>query len=117
PLPADSVMELVKTPGLGRAVRCRPSTRTQLAARTAGLCEAELDAVQRLAEGADSKGLDATSADGRVRVIDAALDLVDVRHGRDIVTGADPAADVLRQALLERRSAIGVPSPPPVMPP
>src|SRR5204862_3750777 len=52
-----------------------------------------------------------------VRVIDAAVDLVDVRHGRDIVTGADPAADLLRQRLLERRSAIGVPSQPLVIPP
>jgi len=53
----------------------------------------------------------------RVRVIDAALDLVDVRHGRDIVTGADPSADLLRQGLLERRSAIGVSSAPLVIPP
>ena len=100
-----------------RAVRFRASARTQLAARTAGLSGTDLDAVQRLAEGRDSAALDATSTPERVRVIDAALDLVDVRHGRDIVTGADPAADVLRQRLLEKRSAIGVPSPPLVIPP
>src|SRR5438067_3498659 len=116
-LPADSVKALFANPGLVRAVRFRASGRTQLAARTAGLSEADLDAVQRLAEGGDSAALDATSTPERVRVIDAALDLVDVRHGRDIVTGADPAADVLRQRLLEKRSAIGVPSPPLVIPP
>jgi len=116
-LPADSVKALFRNPGLVRAVRFRPSARTQLAARTAGLSGAELDAVQRLAEGGDPSGLDAMSTDERVRVVDAALDLVDVRHGRDIVTGADPAADVLRQSLLERRSAIAVASPPLAIPP
>ncbi len=116
-LPADSVKALFRNPGLVRAVRFRASARTQLGARTAGLSGAELDAVQRLAEGGDPPGLDAMSTDERVRVIDAALDLVDVRHGRDIVTGADPAADVLRQSLLERRSAIAVASPPLAIPP
>jgi hypothetical protein len=116
-LPADSVKALFANPGLVRAVRFRPSARTQLAARTAGLGGVELDAVQRLAEGGDPAGLAAMSTDERARVIDAALDLVDVRHGRDIVTGADPAADVLRQTLLEKRSAIGVASPPLIIPP
>ena len=116
-LPADSVKALFANPGLVRAVRFRASGRTQLGARTAGLTGADLDAVERLSEGEDSAVLDAMSTDERVRVIDAAVDLVDVRHGRDIVTGADPAADLLRQRLLERRSAIGVPSPPLVIPP
>src|SRR5437763_11012893 len=116
-LPADSVKALFANPGLVRAVRFRASGRTQLGARTAGLTGADLDAVERLSEGGDSAALDAMSTDERVRVIDAAVDLVDVRHGRDIVTGADPAADVLRQRLLEKRSAIGVPSPPLVIPP
>ena len=116
-LPADSVKALFANPGLVRAVRFRASGRTQLAARTAGLSGADLDAVQRLAEGADSATLPTMPTDERVRVIDAALDLVDVRHGRDIVTGADPAADLLRQKLLERRSAIGVASAPLVIAP
>src|SRR5256886_4071625 len=116
-LPADSVKALFANPGLVRAVRFRASARTQLAARTAGLSGTDLDAVQRLAEGRDSAALDATSTPERVRVIDAALDLVDVRHGRDIITGAGPAADVLRQRRPEERSEIGVPSPPLVIPP
>ena len=116
-LPADSVKALFANPGLVRAVRYRASARTELAARTAGFEGAELDAVQELADGEDPPGLDATPTDERVRVLDAAVDLVDVRHGRDIVTGADPAAERLRQRLLERRSAIGVPSPPLVIPP
>ena len=116
-LPADSVKALFANPGLVRAVRFRPSGRTQLVARTAGLTGADLDAVEQLAGGDDAAALAAMPADERVRVGDAALDLVDVRHGRDIITGADPAAEALRQRLLERRSAIGVASPPLRIPP
>jgi hypothetical protein len=111
-LPADSVKALFRNPGLVRAVRYRPSARTQLAARTSGLTGAELDTVEHLAGAGDAPGLQAMSIDARVRVIDAALDLVDVRHGRDIVVNADAAADALRQKLLERRSTIRVPSAP-----
>src|SRR5437899_10738530 len=94
-LPADSVKALFKNPGLVRAVRFRPSARTQLAARTAGLSGAEVDAVQRLAEGGESARLDAMSTDERVRVIDAALDRVDVRHGRDRDNDRDRSGDSL----------------------
>ena len=116
-LPADSVKALFANPGLVRAVRFRPSGRTQLRARTAGLSEADLDTVQDLAEGTVPPALEALPTGERVQVMDAALDLVDVRHGREIVTGTDPAAEALRQKLLERRSAIGFPSPPLVIPP
>ncbi len=116
-LPADSVKALFANPGLVRAVRYRPSARTQLQARTAGFTGADLDLVQTLAEGHDPEALGAIPTDERVRVVDAALDLVDVRYGRDILVGADPAADRLRQRLLVTRSAIGVPSPPLLIPP
>src|SRR5204863_5307038 len=105
-LPADSVKALFANPGLVRAVRYRASARTELAARTAVLDGAGLDAVQALADGEDPPGLDATRTDEHVRVLDAAVDLVDVRHGRDILSGADPGAERLRQSLLEKRSAI-----------
>jgi len=111
-LPADSVKALFRNPVLVRAVRFRPSARTQLAARTAGLTGPDLDVVETLAEAGDAASLGKMPVAGRVGVLDAALDLVDVRHGREIVTGADPAADALRQKLLETRSALGVPSPP-----
>ncbi len=116
-LPADTVKALYANPGLVRAVRFRASARTQLAARTVGLGAAELDAVEALAASGAYPGLRAMPVEARVRVLDAALDLVDVRHGRDIVVGSDAAADALRQTLLEQRSALGVPSPPLVVAP
>jgi hypothetical protein len=45
-----------------------------------------------------------------------ALDLVDVRRGREVVRG-EPEALALRQAVLERRSAVPVASPPLVVEP
>ena len=53
---------------------------------------------------------------GRARVLDAALDLVDVRSGKAVIRG-EPAALARRQALLERRSAVPVSSPPLDVPP
>ena len=109
-LPADAVKALFANPGLVREVRFRASGRTQLAARASRLSGPELDDVEALAGGREPDGFARASEAQRVRVLDTALDLVDVRHGRAIVEGTDLAADALRQRLLERRSAIRVPS-------
>jgi hypothetical protein len=110
-LPADTVKALFANPGLVRAVRFRPSARTQLEARTRGLSAHELEGVGALARTGAWPPLEGLPKDAQARVLDAAVDLVDVRHGRDIVEG-DRAADALRQNLLQQRSALGVPSPP-----
>ncbi|MFL5418081.1 MAG: DUF4105 domain-containing protein [Myxococcales bacterium] len=110
-IPADTVKALFLNPSLVREVRFRPSARTQLAARTEGLTSAELDTVETLADRGEAPGLDALPATDQARVVDAALDLVDVRHFRDLVGGV-PAVDALRQKLLNTRSAIAVASPP-----
>jgi len=115
-LPADTVKALFANPGLVRAIRFRPSARTQLEARTRGLPAHELDGVGALARVGAWPALEGLPTEARVRVLDAAVDLVDVRHGRDIVDG-DKAADSLRQGLLEQRSALGVRSPPLVITP
>ena len=116
-LPADTVKALFANPGLVRAVRFRPSGRTQLQARASGLTGPQLDEVTVLAGGGEPEGFDRLPQVDRVHLIDTALDLVDVRHGRDILSGGDPAADALRQRLLEQRSAIPVPSDPLVIQP
>lgn len=116
-LPADSVKALFANPGLVRAVRFRPSGRTQLAARAAHLSDAQLDEMVALADGGEPRAFAEAPPAERARVLDAALDLVDVRHGRAIIDGSDPAANALRQSLLERRSATGVVSEPLVVAP
>ena len=109
-LPADTVKALFTNPGLVRAARFRPSGRSQLQARAAELSGRELDGVLELADGREPPGFDGLPQVERVHLLDTALDLVDVRHGRAIVEGTDAAADALRQRLLERRSAIPVAS-------
>ncbi len=116
-LPADTVKALFSNPGLVRTVRFRPSGRTQLQARAAGLTGPELERVVEIAGGADPPGFGDLPRGERVRLLDTALDLFDVRHGRAILEGTDPAADAQRQRLLERRSAIPVVSEPLVVAP
>ena len=111
-LPADTVKALFANPGLVKAVRFRPSGRTQLHARASGLSDPELASVTALADGREPAGFERLPQVDRVHLLDTALDLVDVRHGRAIIEGTDPAADALRQRLLEQRSAIPVASEP-----
>jgi hypothetical protein len=49
-------------------------------------------------------------------VLDAALDLVDLRHARALLEGRDPALARRRQDLLLRRAAVPVQSPPLALP-
>ncbi|OFX21861.1 MAG: hypothetical protein A2V77_20290 [Anaeromyxobacter sp. RBG_16_69_14] len=109
-LPADTVKALFANPGLVRAVRFRASARTQLGARASLLSGPQLDEVAILAEGGEPADFVQAPEEERVHILDTALDLVDVRHGRAIVQGTDPDADALRQRLLERRSAIPIAS-------
>jgi hypothetical protein len=111
------VKALFANPGLVRAVQYRPSIRTQLLARLARLDEAGRDGVEALAADPAAPLPAALGAAGQAAVLDAALDHLDLRFGRDLVVGKAPAAARVRQALLERRSALGVVSPPLDVPP
>ncbi len=108
-VPADTVKVLFQNPGLVRAVHYRPAIRTQFEARAR-----DLDGVQALA--VESLLLDAAAPlpPGRpasdAAVLDAALDLVDVRHGKGLIYETDTAMARSRQTLLARRSAVQVQS-------
>jgi hypothetical protein len=110
-VPSDTVRMLFRNPGLVRSVHWRPSIRTQFEARRARLSDRGLDGVEALARdpNAPLAGLSATE---QVATLDAALDHVDLRFGKDLVLGKAPEAAKARQALLERRSALGIVSPP-----
>jgi hypothetical protein len=110
-LPAEAVRAVAASPGLVRAVRFRPSSRTQLEARAARLSREERALVVDVADGRAAPALEAQPPLDRARVLDTALDLYDVRHAREVVRG-EPAAVEARQRLLERRAALGVASPP-----
>jgi hypothetical protein len=110
-LPSDTVKALFRNPGLVRRVNYRPSIRTQFEARAARLDAAALDAVEALA-GDPAAPLPAAPIEAQAAVLDAALDHLDLRFGRDLVVGKAPEAARSRQLLLERRSALAVVSPP-----
>ena len=103
-VPADTVKALYTVPGLVRAVHYRPSIRSQFRRRVAGLSGPERAQVARLADEAW------LTPEQRARVLDAELDLVDLRYGKGLLLGADAEAMKLKQALLERRSAVPVQS-------
>jgi len=110
-LPADTVRLVWSTPGLVRAVRYRPSIRSQFRARAAALSPAEADALAALVESPAAPLPDSLPPGSRARALDAAMDWVDWVHAKAIVGNVPtPAADA-RQSLLVRRAALGIPSP------
>ncbi len=115
-LPAATVQALYQNPGLVKRVRFRPSVRAQFARRAAALDPAALDAVEAVAADPAAPLPEGLSPERRAAVLDAALDLFDVRHARALVEGKDGVGE-LRQRLLARRSAVPVQSAPLTVPP
>jgi hypothetical protein len=111
-LPADTVKAIQETPGLVRAVRYRPSIRAQFLARAGALSPAGRDALAAIDRDPSAPLAAGTAPAEQAAVLDAAVDLVDLRHFQDLVLGKDPAVAAVRQKLLERRSAVRVPSAP-----
>ena len=109
-VPADTIKALYRVPGLVRAVRYRPSIRAQFHKRVEGLSAAELDGVKRVAARPEAPLPAGLPSERQARVLDAALDLVDLRYARGLILSTDPVAMRLKQQLLERRSTIDVQS-------
>ncbi len=107
-VPADTIKVLHEMPGLVRTVRYRPSVRAQFRRRAQDLSGRQLDEVEKLAD-APQTALPGQPAE-QASVLDAALDLVDLRHARGIILGTDAEALAVKQRLLERRSEVRVQS-------
>ena len=116
-IPADTVKALFRNPGLVRGVHYRPSIRTQLVTRLGQLDDAGRDEVDALAADPAAPFPERLEKASRAAVLDAALDHLDFRFGRDLAVGKAPAAARARQTLLERRSALAIVSPPLEIPP
>ena len=111
-IPAATVQALFQSEGLVRSVRHRPSLHTQLAARVVDLSRQERDWVAALEKNPHTPLPADMDPAATVRVLDAALDLVDIRHARELVKDREHGDGArIKQALLERRAAIRVPSP------
>ncbi|HEY1550079.1 MAG TPA: DUF4105 domain-containing protein [Kofleriaceae bacterium] len=116
-IPADAVKALYANPGLVTGIHYRASSRTRFAWEIRGMSSAQQDAIEHLFDDPKAK-LDGLTPTQEIEAIDAAQDLVDLRFAKELVDdrGTGPGAK-LKQALLERRAEILVPSvdhPPPV---
>lgn len=111
-IPADTVRALYKNPGLVGHVRFRPALRKQFRVRVEGMSEPELAAVEALGNDVDAPLRDTLPPEGKIRVLDAAMDLNDIRYARELLKETDSTGAQLKQRLLERRAAIPVPSAP-----
>jgi Domain of unknown function (DUF4105) len=108
-IPATTVQIMRAQPGLVRSVHYRPALRTQLDAKLAGLTRDEVVLVAALGRDPEAPlGLPDKRA---ILVLDAAADLIDIRHAKELLTTREGAAAKHKQRLLERRAALRVPSP------
>jgi hypothetical protein len=109
-IPAETVKALFRNPGLVRSVHYRPSNRTALRLRLAGLNAEELDALAQLMRDPRAKFGSGVAPARQVKVLDTALDLIDVRLARDLVKEREELGDEgeLQQELLTRRSEYDV---------
>ena len=106
-IPADTVKALFANRGLVAGVHFRPSVRTQFRRRVRELDGAERAAVRSLALQPAAALPPDWSAETHSKVMDAALDYVDVTHGRALLENSSSAAADLRQELLVRRARLG----------
>lgn len=111
-LPADTVKVLFDNPGLVKNVSYRPSLRTQFLRAARDLDGAEADVVGELARDPEAAIPTSWSPARRAEVLDAALDLHDMRYVEKIAFERESKEAKHKQRLLERRAAILIPSRP-----
>lgn len=111
-IPADTIKALYANPGLVRAVRFRPSLRRQFQARLRGLDGDQRALVERLGYDPAARLPVGMPADRAIAVLDAAQDLVDIQHAKELTYETDSPPARMKQRLLERRAEIAVPSEP-----
>ncbi|MBI3300171.1 MAG: DUF4105 domain-containing protein [Elusimicrobia bacterium] len=108
--PVDTVLEVVETPGLVRAVVYRPSHATTLRSRRTLLTRAERKAAKAFARGrveAADAALERLPPERRALVLDAAQDLVLYEHG--FSPDAPPEVRALERPILVRRGRLDAP--------
>ncbi len=109
-IPSATIEIMASRQGLIRSVHYRPSLRTQFNAKVAHLERAEAALVEELSVNPE---LPIPFAPARaILVLDAAADLIDILHEREMLKHrAESAAAKRKQRLLERRAQLRVPSP------
>jgi hypothetical protein len=112
-VPADTIKALYKNPGFVGKIGYRPSIRTQFKRRLGILTSKERDGVLTLMHDPKAPLAASLSQNERVRVLDTAIDLVDVNFASELLKerrDMDPSLVSAQQTLLERRAEDLVPS-------
>jgi len=112
-LPVDTVKALYANPGLIAGVEFRPSIRTQFQRALRRLQTDERAFALELTRQPSHKLPEHWPAAKSIRVLDVAVDLVDMRSMKTLLAKTDPHAAQVRQQLLERRAVFSQPSPAP----
>lgn len=113
-IPADALFAVWRAPGLVAGVHYRPSLRTVTDARLRSL-EAEEKtlayALVQASSAASTMALARLGKEAQARVLDAALDLLDLAHPELLVDDTDSPARTRKYELSVQRAAIDVASP------
>ncbi len=106
-IPADTIKALYKNPGLVKEVSYRPSLHTQFQSRLATLNGTQRTHLEKLVEDPEHKLPTSMATTEQIEVFDASVDLIDLRHAREVIgdTSSKPAR--FKQRILQRRSAVG----------
>lgn len=103
-VPVDTVRAMLKSPQLVGRVSFRPSVRSQFRYGLSQLSAEEADAVFALSEDVDAPLPAHFDVEAQVRVLDVALDFIDVRYAKELLDLSSEGSR-LRQRLSTRRAA------------
>ncbi|HSS00314.1 MAG TPA: DUF4105 domain-containing protein [Kofleriaceae bacterium] len=106
--PADTVKIVTSTPGLVTRVTFRPAIRAQVAARVRGLDGRERQLTAALADDPATPWPARLPIERRVKVLDAATDVVDMHFAKELPFDLDGPGARRKQLLLERRAELAV---------
>ncbi len=106
-VPIDTVRAVTKSAGLVRRISYRPSVRSQFRYGLSRLSPEEVDVVFELGENVEAPLPAHFSLAQQARVLDVALDLIDVRHAEELLD-IHSEGSRLRQRLSSRRAGLGV---------
>lgn len=120
-IPSESLKAVVTEPGFTRAPRLRPSTRRVFHERVATLTSTDRAILAEYTVAHDDAVIprapagDVAATAREARLLDSALDWLDYKHAKDLVPTpheSNPKPGIWKQALLIRRSSLGVRSAP-----
>jgi Domain of unknown function (DUF4105) len=108
-IPVDGLKALTSSPGLVKEIRFRPSLRTRWQNRLETLTSNEKSALKQVLLAANNLP-PSLSDNEKLKVYDASLDYIDLRHYKELILEPEGEASTKKQKLLAARSDVPLPS-------